>query len=283
LIQVEVVDKDGRRCPLDNSMIDFDLQGKAQWLGGMAKGEDENYVGKKTLPVECGVNRVLIRSTTKAGKIKLTATVNFNRHDNPRQTTSIELSTLPFKTQNGLSEYISANYLPSNMERGETPKTPSYTEKRKSVEIVAATAGANEDNVKNAFDDNELSEWQNDGKLSTGWIKFELERDATVNQVEMKLTGWRMRSYPIEIYVDDVKVWEGETEKSLGYICLPFKATKGRFVTVKLIGQSTDKDAFGGIVEVAAQQAGELDLYRDPDAANAKGQLRIVEMEVYGE
>jgi hypothetical protein len=34
-------------------------------------------------------------------------------------------------------------------------------------------------------------------------------------------------------------------------------------------------------MEVAASQAGELDLFKDPNAGNQKGQLRIVEAEVY--
>jgi hypothetical protein len=76
-------------------------------------------------------------------------------------------------------------------------------------------------------------------------------------------------------------VWEGETEKSLGYINIPFKPVRGRFVTIKLIGASNEKDAFGGIYEVAAKSAGELDLFKDPDAAKAKGELRLVEAEIY--
>jgi len=64
-------------------------------------------------------------------------------------------------------------------------------------------------------------------------------------------------------------------------VALPVTPTKGRFVTIKLIGQSTDNDAFGGIVEVEAAQAGELDLFKDPNATNQKGQLRIVEAEFY--
>ena len=72
LIQFEVVDKDGKRCPLDNRIVKFDLKGEAEWRGGIAQGED-NYILSKDLPVECGVNRVLIRSTTKAGKLILTA------------------------------------------------------------------------------------------------------------------------------------------------------------------------------------------------------------------
>ena len=39
----------------------------------------------------------------------------------------------------------------------------------------------------------------------------------------MKLTGWRLRSYPLEIYAGDELIWSGETEKSLGYIHLNVK------------------------------------------------------------
>lgn len=72
LIQVEVVDREGKRCPLDNRIIKFDLKGEAEWRGGIAQGEN-NYILSKNLPVECGINRVFVRSTTKAGKIILTA------------------------------------------------------------------------------------------------------------------------------------------------------------------------------------------------------------------
>ncbi|MDR3187899.1 MAG: DUF4982 domain-containing protein [Prevotellaceae bacterium] len=283
LVEVEVVDGEGRRCPLDNSMVAFDLQGEGEWRGGIAHGRREgNYVLEKTLPVECGVNRVLIRSTKKAGKVKLVATVVGSESFSPPPAT-LEFSSKKFPERDGLSAYITGDYLPSNLSRGETPQGASFTVKRRAVEIVGATAGSNEAGVGKSFDDNELSEWSNDGRLATGWIKYELARDATVNEVELKLTGWRMRSYPVQIFVDDAKVFEGETPKSLGYVSIPLSPTKGRFVTVRLIGQSEDRDAFGGIVEVAAKSAGELDLFKDPNAANQKGQLRIVEAEVYEE
>ena len=49
LIQVEVVDKDGKRCPLDNRIIQFDLKGNAEWRGGIAQGKD-NYILNTSLP-----------------------------------------------------------------------------------------------------------------------------------------------------------------------------------------------------------------------------------------
>ena len=279
LVEIEVVDKEGKRCPLDNSMIDFDLQGNAEWRGGIAQGKEGNYVLEKQLPVECGVNRVLIRSTKKAGKMKLIA--SSKNSENPLKPAVLEFSSLKFEEKDGLSSYISSDFQPVNLSRGATPKSASYTIKRNSIDIISATSGSNEIDVSKSFDDNELSEWKNNGKISTGWIKYELEHDAVVNEIELKLTGWRMRSYPIQIFVDGQKVWEGETEKSLGYINIPFKPIKGRFVTIRITGASEEKDAFGGIVEVAAKSAGELDLFKDPNATNAKGELRIVEVEIY--
>lgn len=40
---------------------------------------------------------------------------------------------------------------------------------------------------------------ENDGKLSTAWITYQLERKAEIDDICIKLTGWRKRSYPLEI------------------------------------------------------------------------------------
>ncbi len=272
MAEIEVVDSEGNRCPLANNMIRFNLAGPAEWRGGIAQGPD-NYILSKELPVECGINRILIRSTTKSGNITLTATAE-------RLTpASLSFRSIPFSEKNGLAGYISADYLPSYMERGEVTGSKSFTVSRNQIGILDAVAESNPESVRNSFDDNEVSEWTNDGKLSTGWIRYELERDALISEIELKLTGWRMRSYPIEIYVDEQKVYEGKTEKSLGYVAIPIEPTMGRFVEIRLIGQSSDQDAFGEIVEITGTK--ELDLYRDPNAEDAKGQLRIVEIDIY--
>jgi hypothetical protein len=273
LVEVEVTDKEGRRCPLANSMISFRLEGAAEWRGGLAQGVEGNYILSQALPVECGVNRVLVRSTTRAGKITLTATAD------SLKPATVEMLTAPVPEKDGLSAYISGEHQPVNLARGATPAGKSYAERRTSIAIVGATAGANEADARLSYDDNELSEWTNDGNIRTGWIQYELERDALVREVELKLTGWRMRSYPIRIFVDDAEVYRGETPKSLGYVSFPVAPTKGRFVKILLTGAGSEADTFGGIVEITGQK--ELDLYRDPNAANSKGQLRIVEAEVY--
>lgn len=272
LLQVEVTDKEGRRHPLANDLIHFEVEGPAEWRGGIAQGVD-NYILSKDLPVECGVNRALIRSLTQAGTVRISA------KGEGLKSAKVTLNTLPFETKNGLSNYIPANELEGWLTRGETPQTPSYVDSKVGVEIVSATAGVNQERVVNSFDDNELSEWLNDGRLSTGWITYKLARRASIDEVCMKLTGWRMRSYPIEIFAGKELIWSGETPKSLGYIHLDVKPVMTDEVTIRLKGAAQESDAYGQIVEVAAPAAGELDLYKAKDGDKVKHELRIVEIE----
>ena len=163
LIQVEVVDNNGKRCPLDNRTIQFTLKGNAEWRGGIAQGKN-NHILDTNLPVECGINRALIRSTTIAGKIVLTA----KAEGLPTETLTLE--TVPVKINAGLSTYLPQTTLKGKLDKGATPSTPSYKDTKKGIQIISAKAGFNHEEAKNSFDDNELSEWKNDGKLSTAWI-----------------------------------------------------------------------------------------------------------------
>jgi len=147
------------------------------------------------------------------------------------------------------------------------------------VGIVSAIAGANNESTVNSFDDNELSEWRNDGKAATAWITYKLERAARVDEVCMKLTGWRMRSYPLEIYAGKELIWSGDTDKSLGYVHLDVKPVLTNEITIRLKGTSKEGDAFGQIVEVAAPVANELDLFKAKDGDKTGHELRIVEIE----
>ena len=272
LLQVEVTDKEGRRHPLANDLIHFEVEGPAEWRGGIAQGVD-NYILAKDLPVECGVNRALIRSLTQAGTVRITA------KGEGLKPAEVTLTTLPFETQNGLSKYIPANELEGRLTRGETPQTPSYTDSKIDVEIVSVTAGTNQEKAVNSFDDNELSEWTNDGKANTAWITYKLARKAYVDEVCVKLTGWRRRSYPLEIYAGKELIWKGETPKSLGYVHLDVKPVLSDEITISLKGTAQESDAFGQIVEVAAPTAGELDLLKAKDGDKTKSELRIVEIE----
>ena len=272
LVQIEVVDAQGRRCPLANDMIHYELEGPAEWRGGIAQGPD-NYILATDFPVECGVNRAILRSTTTAGKVTLKASAE------GLERAEVTLETQPYETEGGLSSYIPGNHLDGRLDRGETPQTPSYHDWAVDVEIVSAEAGANAEKAANSWDDNELSEWTNDGQLATGWIRYQLGRMAQIDEVCVKFTGWRMRSYPIEIYAGDELIWSGDTPRSLGYVHIPVKPVMTRDITIRLKGSAQDKDAFGGIVEVVAPAAGELDLFKAENAEAPSNELRIVEIE----
>ena len=294
LFEIEVLDKQGRRCPLDDRMISFNLWGEAKWIGGIGtrdnkamqrpddnrpaglldaaatKNISDNYVGQMVLPVECGVNRVLVRSTTNAGEIHLSACAE-----------GLKPAYIEVKSE----AVNSGKYLPSltlkpRLDRGETPLSPSFEEKAREIDIVSAKAGFDSEHANNSYDDNELSEWKNDGRPSTAWITYKLAKKAVVDDICVKLTGWRLRSYPLEIYAGKQLIWSGETARSLGYVHLkPTKAVQTNEITIRLKGAGKDKDAFGGIVEVAEPAAGELDLFKAKNGGETKSELRIVEIE----
>ena len=261
LFQVEVVDRQGRRCPLDDRMIHFQLSGEATWIGGIE-------TDAMSLPVECGVNRVLVRTTTKAGKIQLKATAD-----------GLKSATISVKSKREKGN-CQLSIVNCQLNRGETPLTPSYTEQARGIGIVSATAGYDSEHASSSFDDNELSEWKNDGRLSTAWITYKLAKKSVVDDICLKLTGWRLRSYPLDIYAGNQLIWSGETERSLGYIHMsPTKRVETDEITIRLRGAGKDNDAFGGITELAQPVAGELDLFKAKDGSDTKSELRIVEIE----
>lgn len=272
IVQVEVVDAAGNRSPLANDMVSFNLAGPAEWLGGIAQAKD-NYAFAQVLPVECGITRVLIRTTPQAGKITLQATTE------NLGTETISFNSLPVEVKDGLSRHASSSGLPSLLTKGETPFTPSYVASKVDVRVKSATAGFNPESAIHSYDDNELSEWRNDGRLNSAWITYNLERYAEVDDICIKLTGWRQRSYPLEIFAGDELIWSGNTERSLGYLHLPVKPVRTNQITIRLKGSTHDSDAFGQITEVVEAQAGELDLFKAKGGENAKNELRIVEVE----
>jgi len=72
LIDFEVVDAQGRRCPTDEARVDFTVTGPVIWRGGFNAAK-LNTTNNLFLDTECGINRVAIRSTMKPGNITITA------------------------------------------------------------------------------------------------------------------------------------------------------------------------------------------------------------------
>ena len=269
LVQVEAIDAQGRCCPTALNMVNFSLSGPAEWRGGLAQGPD-NYILAKALPVEGGVNRVLIRTTTQAGKITLAATAD------GLKSATVSLQSQPVVVKDGLATRLPGTDLPVRLQRGPTPAGPSFTVSRVAVPVTGVAASSNAANAALSYDDNELSEWISDKKEPKPWIEYALTRPAPIGEVAMKLTGWRTSTYPIRILVDGQEVFRGTTERSLGYYTATFAPRTGQKVRIELTGTTQAKDAFN---------ITELEAPKDPTAATdqpgPRGTLGLIEVEFY--
>jgi hypothetical protein len=301
LVDVEAMDAQGRRTPTALDVVTFGLAGPAEWRGGIAQGDSQgkasaepakvappvnlvtqapapadgvthydgaardqdNYILSRDLPLEAGINRVALRSTLEAGKVTVTARAE-----------GLKPATLALDVAPPTGETL----LPVNLARGPTPTTPSVWVRRVTVKPVATTAGSNASSVGLAQDDDETTHWASDGTLANAWIEYQLDRPRVLNEVVLKLIGWRLRAYPLRITVDGVVVYEGEAPKSLGYVTLPLKPVKGSRLRIALTAPTVDRDAFGKIVEITGARAG-LDTGAEKVAAG--GGLGIIEAELY--
>jgi beta-galactosidase len=279
LIDVEITDSDGRRVPTAFNPIDFFVEGPAEWRGGIAQAQD-NGILAKTLPVELGINRVIIRSTTTAGPITLRATTA----GLPPATVTLDARAVP---SDDLSAHFPDADLKSDLSRGPTPAGDSITATRRPIDIVRAVSGGKQSptttpttapaNVPElSFDDNEETSWSSAaGKLDDAWIRYEFAEPTAVSELTLRLGGWRQRSYPIRVLVDDHEVFTGTTPRSLGYVTLALKPASGKTLTIQLLGEPSDRDDFA-ITEITGKKL------TDADAKPLKGSLRIHEVEIYG-
>ncbi|HKJ41897.1 MAG TPA: discoidin domain-containing protein, partial [Sunxiuqinia sp.] len=166
--------------------------------------------------------------------------------------------------------------LPVNLDHGPTPDSPSFTIKRIPLYIVSVSAGSNAEKAKLSYDDNEMTDWYNDGNLSSAWIDYELENESPVSQVVLKLNKFRTQSYPLRIFVDNQKVFEGQTPRSLGYVTLTFKPTVGKHVKIELMGDASKKENTSEEVNGKSLDDG----VKRADSGK-KGRLSIIEAEIY--
>jgi beta-galactosidase len=97
LIDVEVVDAQGRRCPTDQARVDFNISGPGIWRGGYNSGK-EGSINQLFLDTECGISRVSVRSTLTPGVVTLSA-----RRAGLRPAT-LRIESLPVHLTDGLVE-----------------------------------------------------------------------------------------------------------------------------------------------------------------------------------
>jgi len=97
LIDVEVVDAKGQRCPIDDARVDFAVAGPAVWRGGYNSGKIDS-TNNLYLNTEDGINRVAVRSTFSPGTITVTASRS------GLQSGQIKIVAKPVKMAGGLAE-----------------------------------------------------------------------------------------------------------------------------------------------------------------------------------
>ena len=98
LLDVEVVDAHGRRCPTDEARVDFAVQGPAVWRGGVNSGKIDS-TNNLYLNTECGINRVAVRSQLTAGPVRITASRT------GLSPASVQISTESVRLIGGLSPF----------------------------------------------------------------------------------------------------------------------------------------------------------------------------------
>ena len=97
LIDVEVVDAKGQRCPTDDARVDFAISEPGVWRGGYNSGKVDS-TNNLYLNTEDGINRVSVRSTLSPGMI----TVSASRPG--LQSAQIKIVAKPVKIVDGLAE-----------------------------------------------------------------------------------------------------------------------------------------------------------------------------------
>lgn len=266
LIDVEAVDKEGRRCPTDFSTIQFHVEGNAEWRGGIAYGEN-NHALDSILPVECGINRILLRSTTHSGSVKLTAS------SKRLGSASIELKTKPFSCAGGLSTCMADEGVKPSLDRGETPAKPSFHQGALDVKVAKVEAGSNTESSRFTIDKNEISSWKSSGKDGENWICYHLSEPTIVNEISLKPYSFRNTSYPIEIYADDSLVFRGYTPITLGYSRITLKPMKAAKITIKSIGKTISGSEFTQISELDPRN-------NEHSARKGSSALQIIELQL---
>ncbi|KAL4945879.1 hypothetical protein BDV06DRAFT_218950 [Aspergillus oleicola] len=181
--------------------------------------------------------RLMLRSTTQAGKVTLRA------ESNGLDSASITISTNAISMNNGLSTFIPGQDLQPNLSRGPTPSGESYVVSRRAIEVLNVKAGTDQGNTTASFDVNEETTWRSDSGQDTAWIEYSWDSSVNISQLVMKLQDFNSE-YPITVSVGDNVVFEGTTPTSLGYVTLDLNVTVGKNLRIAM-----DDDSEFGIIE----------------------------------
>jgi hypothetical protein len=205
IIEVEVVDDEGRRVPTDQARIDFEYSGSGRFLGGYNSGKQYSTF-KDYIDTEAGVNRVIVRSTREAGEFTLTA-----KRDGLVPAT-VTLTSVPFEVVDGLTtEFRAAQTveMPEELpEYGPDVRPPKTPKPRVLSSGKPATASSEESSRGNtadkANDGGPTSRWAAGNGSANQWWKVDLQDIYVLTELEI---DWYRSDayyqYRIEVSADD--------------------------------------------------------------------------------
>ncbi len=99
LIDVEVIDAKGQRCPTDDARVDFTCDGPGIWRGGYNSGKVDS-TNNLYLNTELGINRVAVRSKLTAGTITVAA-----KRDGLKPA-QVQITSKPVIVTDGISTFM---------------------------------------------------------------------------------------------------------------------------------------------------------------------------------
>ena len=110
MFDAEVVDANGNRCLTYEDSVSFNCSGQGVFLGGYNSGKRystdlTNLTNGYALNVECGINRVFVRSTRTAGTFTLTVSST-----NGLTSATTNVTSTAFAVTNGLTSVLPQKY-----------------------------------------------------------------------------------------------------------------------------------------------------------------------------
>ncbi len=196
LVDVEVVDSLGRRCPTNQQDINFTFSGEGEWRGGYNSNTPEN-TGKLKLYTECGINRVSVRSTMKPGSVTITAS------GEGVAPATIAINSEKVAIENGLTTEMPQVYEEplGEAEPEEMPQpgnTQEFGANLINSKVGAFSAESKDKPAINAIDRISGTSWEVSTKKGVQFLELDLGTPQSINKLTI-LTGEKsVFTYSIE-------------------------------------------------------------------------------------
>ncbi len=196
LVDVEVVDSLGRRCPTNQQDINFTFSGDGEWRGGYNSNTPEN-TGKLKLYTECGINRVSVRSSRRAGSVTITASAE------GVAPAKIVINSEKVDIQNGLSTELPQVYQEQlgGAEPQEMPQPGNNQEFGANLinsKVIAFSSEKKDNPAIDAVDKISGTFWEVSTKKDAQFIELDLGTPQTINKLNILTQDKSVFTYSLE-------------------------------------------------------------------------------------